>query len=169
MVSRLCWILLWGSAAPAARPRPRFRVKNTSGKTCKNTHKLKKKHKKHTKLSLEPPLAALCHKNIPERPQRQPRRAKGTQKGDTRTPKRPQRIPKGGQRAPEASQKAQKSDKKMEKEGMTKTSKTNHLLEMLKMTKKSKKCWSIPPKMSSHAGNSASSKGLAKSRKNMKK
>jgi hypothetical protein len=40
---------------------------------------------------------------------------------------------------------------------------------MLKMTKKSKKCEIIPPKMSSHAGNSASFKGVAKSKKNMKK
>ena len=69
-----------------------------------------------------PPLAAPCHKKIPKRDQQQPRRAKGTQKGDTRTPKRPQRIPKAGQRAPEASQKAPKSDEKTEKDAKTKTS-----------------------------------------------
>ena len=69
------------------------------------------------------PLAAPCHKKIPKRDQKQPRRAKGTQKGDTRTPKKPQRIPKGGQRAPEASQKAPKSDETNEKDAKTKTSK----------------------------------------------
>ena len=62
-----------------------------------------------------PPLAAPCHKKVLERAQRQPRRAKGTQKGDTRTPKRPQRIPKGAKRAPEASQKAQKMTNELKK------------------------------------------------------
>ena len=100
-----------------------FPGEKTPGKSTKPTPKPKKTYKTHKAgLRVHPP-AVPCHKKAQQGGQRQPRRAKGTQKGDTRTPKRPQRIPKGGQRAPEASQKAPKSDTKTEKEGMTKTSK----------------------------------------------
>ena len=70
------------------------------------------------------PLAAPCHKKIPKKYQKQPRRAKGTQKGDTRTPKRPQRIPKGAKRAPEAFQKATQITRQLKKRARQKLSNT---------------------------------------------
>ena len=125
MVSRLCWILLWSSAAPAAPPRPRFLVRKHLEKHEKNNAQDKENIQKTQSWAESPLLAAPCHKKVPKRYQKQPRRATGTQKGDTRTPKRPQTIPKGAQRAPEASQKAPKSKEKTEKMPRRKLIKTS--------------------------------------------
>ena len=113
--------VVFGRACGAASTT--FPGEKTPEKHKKTNAKDKENIQNTQNCAESPPFSAPCHKKIPKRDQKQPRRAKGTQKGDTRTPKRLQRIPKGCQRAPEASQKAQKSDKKTEKEGMTKTSK----------------------------------------------
>ena len=125
MVSRLCWILLWSSAAPAARPRPRFLVRKHLGKHEKTTPKTKKTYKKHKAGLRVPPLAAPCHKKRPKRYQKQSRRAKGTQKGDTRTPRDPrrsQRVPKERRRPPKKHQKVTKKLKKRPRQKLVKTS-----------------------------------------------
>ena len=101
-----------------------FPGEKTHGESNKTNAKAKENIQNTPSWAESPPFAAPCHKKIPKRNQKQPRPAKGTQKGDTRTPKRPQRIPKGGQRAPEASQKSLKSKEKTEKESKTKTCKT---------------------------------------------
>ena len=115
--------VVFGRACGAASTT--FPGEKTPGKSNKTIAKAQENIQNTQSWAESPPFATPYHKKIPKREQKQPRPAKGTQKGDTRTPKRPQRIPKGGQRAPEASQKAPKSDKKTEKEGKTNTSKKN--------------------------------------------
>ena len=113
--------VVFGRACGAASTT--FPGEKTLGKSNKTNAKAKENIQNTQSWAESTPLAAPCHKKVPKRYQKQPRRAKGTQKGNTRTPKRPQTIPMGAQRAPEASRKAQKNYEKTKKNAKTKTSK----------------------------------------------
>ena len=90
MVPRLCWILVWSSAAPAALPRPRFRVRK---QLEKHTHKLQRKHAKHTKLGLEPPpcgpVSQKSTRESPKTAQTSQRHPKGRHENAKETPEDP--------------------------------------------------------------------------------
>jgi hypothetical protein len=65
MVSRLCWILVWSSAAPAALPRPRFRVRKHLEKHTQITKKTCKTYKAELRA---PPCGPVSQKNTRETP-----------------------------------------------------------------------------------------------------
>ena len=112
MVSELCWLLQWSSAAPAARPRPRQQMK-----------KQLKKHGTNFETELKNSPGAIpeptdsrdepkAPQKVAERAHRQPKRAKGTQKDDTRTPKETTTASKGCQKRPQGLPKNTKNDEK---------------------------------------------------------
>ena len=92
--------LVWSSASPAARPRPRSRV-TKHFKNCRKRDKYHSKiRKKPSKLSLKTPSAALC---APKEPQTCPGEPKGIQKtrtGASRTSQGTRRSPKELQKRP---------------------------------------------------------------------
>ena len=125
MVSRLCWILLWSSAAPAAPPRPRFLVRKHLEKHEKTTPKTKKTYKKHKAGLRVPSLRPLVTKkyqkdtkNSPDEP-KAPKRAPRERQRD---PRRSQRVPKECRRPPKKHQKVTKKRKKMPRQKLVKTS-----------------------------------------------
>ena len=157
MVSRLCWILLWSSAAPAAPPRPRFLMRKHLEKHEKKTPKTKKTYEKHKAGLRVPPLRHLVTKkyqkdtkNSPDEP-KAPKRAPRERQRD---PRRSQKVPKERRRLPKKHEKVTKQLKKRPRQKLVKTSPFKSVWN----NKKSKNYWLISQKMSSHAGNSASSK-----------
>ena len=76
---------------------------------------------REARFKMEPtdsPDEPTTPQKVAERVHREPRRAKGTQKDDTRKPKKRQRLQKDAKRSPEASKKTPKMVKKnMKKRG----------------------------------------------------
>ena len=124
MVSKLCWILLWSSAAPAARPRPRFRVRKHLGNHEKTMQITKKTYKTHQAGLRVPPLRPLVTKKYQREPKdspdepKAPKRATRERQRDLRGS---QRVPKERRRPPKKQQKVTKKLKKRARQKLLKT------------------------------------------------
>ena len=101
MVPKLCWLLQWSSAAPAARPRPRVFVLfcRSAGLLMRgNCPKVTKKYKMLHVISQA--SKQNTHAEAKKTPTNDPRGKQRGPKGAIRAPKGAQRYPKGAHGGP---------------------------------------------------------------------
>ena len=128
LVSRLCWILVWSSAAPAALPRPHFRVRKHLEKHTQITKKTCKTYKAELRA---PPCGPVSQKHTRETPktaQTSQRHPKGRHENAKETPE----DPRGCQKSAGGLPKSTKNDENTEKESKAKTIKNLTFWYLLK-------------------------------------
>ena len=121
MVSKLCWLLQWSSAAPAARPRPRWQMKKQLKKHGTSLQNEPKNRPGAVPEPTDSPDEPKAPRKVAERAHIQLRQAKGTQQDDTSTPNRRQRFQKSAKRTPNVRKKARKMIKTCRKDRQLQT------------------------------------------------